>query len=213
MAKQTPEWEPSNWDELFPGRFLKASHLMGKTVEVFIERIYATTIDDKSAAIARISPVKGIAQQDWGLNKTNGLLLKALFGVEMRDWRERRVFLHEARVEHGREKGKPCLRVCGSPDIDKPLEVVIDFHTKRIPPFVLVIRPMGKTAPAPAQSQPQRSTRETELQIMLESCTTQQSATEAWEQAKSDHTAMLLTDQELGRLKAQYAHTFKALAQ
>lgn len=140
MAEQSQEWVPRTWDELFPGRFLKHSHLNGKEVEVTIERIYNTEIDGKLAQVARVAPIPGVTQRDWGLNKTNGICLRALFGDTIKDWFGKRVTIHESKVEHGREKGKPCIRICACADIDADKAVVVDFHTKRIKPFTIRIR-------------------------------------------------------------------------
>lgn len=154
MDKQAEEWEPSHWDELFPGRFLKNAHLCGREVEIRINRVYNTVIDDKLAQVAAIEPVDGIKQRDFGLNKTNGLCLRAMFGDTIKDWWGKRVLIKPSVVEHGREKGKPCIRVCGSPDIAEDRKVVIDFHTKRIKPFVITVRSTAKSAPAQAQAKP-----------------------------------------------------------
>jgi hypothetical protein len=157
---RAPESEPSNWDELFPGRFLKAGHLSQPT-EILIERVFTTEIDDKPAQVARFAPLRGITQREWGLNKTNGLVLKALFGEAVkRDWTGKRVVIKSSVVEHGREKGKPCIRVCGSPDITADIKVVIDFHTKRIKPFVIHVRATGAIqAPAAKPAASQEATR------------------------------------------------------
>jgi hypothetical protein len=159
--KPEPEWEPGTWDELFPGRFLKHSHLGTREVEVTIERVYNTTIDDKLAQVARIAPVHGIEQRDWGLNKTNGLCLRAMFGDAIkRDWTGKRVTLKSSVVEHGREKGKPCIRICASADIPADQTVVIDFHTKRIKPFPIRIRATGKGKAQPSKQEASEKARE-----------------------------------------------------
>lgn len=138
--KQEQQWEPSTWDELFPGRFLKHSHLSEIGTQVTIERVYNTLVDGELAQVARIAPVKGIEQVDWGLNKTNGLCLRAMFGDSIKSWWGKRVVIRSSLVEHGREKGKPCIRVCASPDIPADLTVVIDFKTKKIKPFTIRVR-------------------------------------------------------------------------
>lgn len=151
-AEQEERWEPRTWDELFPGRFLKSSHFNGKELEIRIVRIYNTTIDGELAQVAVFEKVPGITQVEWGLNKTNGLCMKALFGETIRDWFGKRVVLYEGRVEHGREKGKPCIRICACPDVEKDVAVVVDFHTKRIKPFTIRVRAGG---PKGAQGQRQ----------------------------------------------------------
>lgn len=203
--KQAPEqWEPSNWDELFPGRFLKCGHLGGREVELRIARIYGEMIDEKPASVFRIDPVPGVKQVDFGLNKTNGLCLKQMFGPMMADWRGKRFVVHESKVEHGREKGRPTIRICASPDIPRDVTCVIDFHTKMIRPFTILVR---STATA------QAGDRAAELGAMIAAAASQQSVSDTWEQCKADHVALLLTDQELDKLKRAFAVQYKKLGE
>jgi hypothetical protein len=202
--KQAEQWEPSNWDELFPGRFLKCGHLDGREVELRIARVYGEMIDEKPASVFRIDPVPGIKQVDFGLNKTNGLCLKQMFGPLMSDWRGKRFVVHESKVEHGREKGRPTIRICASPDIPRDVTCVIDFHTKMIRPFTILVR---STASAPADS------RGLELLHMIQDATTQDSASAAWDECKRDHAAMMLTDKELDQLKRAFAVQYKKLGE
>lgn len=204
MAKSPEQWEPSNWDELFPGRFLKCGHLGGREVELRIARIYGEMIDEKPASVFRIEPVPGVKQVDFGLNKTNGLCLRQMFGPMMADWRGKRFIVHQAVVEHGREKGRPTIRICASPDIPRDVTCVIDFHTKMIRPFTILVR---STAAG------QAGDRAAELGAMIAAATSQQSVSEAWDQCKADHVALLLTDQELDKLKRAFAVQYKKLGE
>lgn len=201
------QWEPGNWDELFPGRFLKCGHLSGET-EIRIVRIYVEVIDGKPSAVFAFSPVDGTTQQDFGLNKTNGICMRAMFGDSMRDWQGKRIVVKPSKVEHGREKGKPCIRICGSPDIATDLDVVVDFHTKRIKPFVIKVRATGQRAPA--QEQP--SERANELAQIMAGSVDQAQATLAWEECKTDHAQGVVSDTDLAWLKRQFASVYKALA-
>lgn len=166
--KEKDEWEPSTWDELFPGVYLKQSHLSSRGTQITIERIFNRVVDGKIAQVVKFAAVQGIDQRDWGLNKTNGLCLRDMFGDDIKSWFGKRVVLQPSVVEHGREKGKPCIRICASPDIASDLSVVIDFHTKRIKPFTIKVRALteGKTAP---RSQVSATVRARELSSLLRS--------------------------------------------
>ena len=79
-----------------------------------------------------------------------------MFGEAVkRDWTGKRVTIKASVVEHGREKGKPCIRICASADIPADQTVVIDFHTKRIKPFTIRIR-SGMHTPAAKSTAPAR---------------------------------------------------------
>ncbi len=202
--KETPEWEPDNYDRLFPGVFLKCGHLGGKPTELLVERVFVKMIDEKPAAIIQYAPVPGITQVRLGLNKTNGLCLKQMFGPLMADWKGKRFVVHQSAVEHGRERGKPCIRVCASPDIPRDVTCVIDFHTKMIKPFTMLVR---STAGQPADA------RALELLHMIQDATSQEAASETWEECKRDHAAMMLTDKELDGLKRAFAVQYKKLGE
>lgn len=207
--RQADEWTPSTWDELFPGRFLKHSHLGKQGVQVTIERIYNTTIDDKLAQVARIAPINGIEQRDWGLNKTNGLCLRAMFGDTIRDWFGKRVVVHASVVEHGREKGKPCIRVCASPDIPADVTVVIDFHTKRIKPFTIKIRSLAKRQPA----KPESSERARELSALCRAATDMATLTELSVEVDTDIGQGSITSEEGSALLDYIVKQGKTLAE
>lgn len=150
--KEGDEWSPRTWDELFPGKYLKHSHLNPQGTALTFERVVNRIVDGELAQVVKFSPVPGIAQVDWGLNKTNGLCLRAMFGDDIPAWAGKSVVVKPAVVEHGREKGKPCIRICASSDIEADIPVVIDFKTKRIKPFVIRVRAIkGKATAKPKQ--------------------------------------------------------------
>lgn len=202
MAKPSEQWEPSNWDELFPGRFLKCGHLGGREVELRIARIYGEMIDEKPASVFRIDPVPGVKQVDFGLNKTNGLCLKQMFGPMMADWRGKRFFVHQAVVEHGREKGRPTIRICASPDIPRDVTCVIDFHTKMIRPFTILVR---------STATDQAGGDALDLLRSIDDAATQGDASRAWDACKAARLAEKITDQELDKLKRAFSVQFKKL--
>lgn len=112
--------KPVDFDELYPGRFLKAGEFQGRKVTLTI-----ADIDTEELVSDSGSKVKGVISfretpKQLALNKTNGICLREMFGRKLPDWTGKRVTLFPSEWN-----GEPCIRVYGSPDIakDKPIQV------------------------------------------------------------------------------------------
>lgn len=152
-AKQKVFAKPVDWDELYPGRFLKAANLKGKKVTVRISDVsLEELVGDKGAQIKGLLTFEGKDKQ-FALNKTNGILIKAMFGRKLADWTGKRITLFEDIWD-----GDPCLRVWGSPDIPADVEVTVALPRKR--PFNRTMRKVGapsavqNSAPTPTDDDP-----------------------------------------------------------
>lgn len=112
-----------DYDELFPGRFLKAGLFRGREVTLTIERIFLEEIDQgkKGVKVQAILSFVGKKQQ-LALNKTNGESLKGMFGRKTDAWIGKRITFYPTQVEAFGEM-TPAIRVKGSPDIaaDMPI--------------------------------------------------------------------------------------------
>ena len=118
--------KPVDWDELYPGRFLHAADLKGKKVTVKIADVnIEELVGDKGPQVKGLMSFEGKDKQ-FALNKTNGILIKAMFGRKLADWMGKRITLFEDTWD-----GEPCLRVWGSPDIEADLEVLVSLPRKR----------------------------------------------------------------------------------
>ena len=140
--KQLPD--PVDWDQMYPGRFLKAGDFNGKNVTLTIARVTLDELEgDKGKQIKGCLWFKETDKQI-ALNKTNGICIKAMFGRALADWVGKRVTFFPAPYE-----GDLAIRVAGSPDIQADMEVTIQLPRKR--PFNMTLRrfmPKG-AAPAP----------------------------------------------------------------
>jgi hypothetical protein len=119
--------KPTNYDQLYPGRFLKAGELLGKKVtltiaDVDLEELVGDTGKPQVKCIVsfRETPKKLVAC------KTNGLCFKEMFGKVIADWIGKRVTLFEDSWN-----GEPATRVWGSPDIAEEIEVTITLPRRR----------------------------------------------------------------------------------
>lgn len=146
-AKKKVFAKPVDWEELYPGRFLKAADLKGKRATVKISDVnLEELVGDKGPQVKGLLSFEGKDRQ-FALNKTNGILIKAMFGRKVQDWIGKRITLHEEQWD-----GDPCLRVYGSPDIEKDVEVTVALPRKR--PFNRTLHHVGGPAAVPAQQKP-----------------------------------------------------------
>jgi hypothetical protein len=127
MAEQAKVFpKPIDWDELYPGRFLKATDFKGKNVTLKIKEVnLEELVGDKGAQVKGVVSFEKTEKQ-LALNKTNGICLKDMFGKKVQEWVGKRVTLF-ASVWNGEE----CIRVYGSPDIPETREITVQLPRKR----------------------------------------------------------------------------------
>ncbi len=123
MAKRTETRIPKSWDELFPGRFLKACDLKGKAVTVTIAKIHQERIDGEWALIFTFK--EGQDKREFACNRTNGEHMRAMFGKDPTKWVGRRITLKAEGVWAFGEQ-MDALRIIGSPELTEDVRVDID---------------------------------------------------------------------------------------
>lgn len=125
--------KPMSYDQLYPGRFIKAVELLGKKVTLTIADVELEDLegDDgkKTKALVRFKESPKMLV----LCKTNGLCIKEMFGKELANWINRRITLFEDIWN-----SEPATRIWGSPDIPADLEVTIALPRRR--PFQKTMR-------------------------------------------------------------------------
>lgn len=137
---------PVDWDELYPGRFIKATEFKGKQVTLRISGVrIEELVGDKGPQIKGVISFEKTEKQ-WAINRTNGICVKAMFGSKVQQWVGKRVTLFPAMHD-----GEPCIRVWGSPDIERDMEVTVALPRKR--PFNMTMHRTG-VRPVAGQQQP-----------------------------------------------------------
>lgn len=126
MNEQRKIPKPTSYDELYPGRFLKAADLLGKKVtltlaDVDLEELEGDDGKKTKCIISFAGKTKKLVAC-----KTNGLCIKEMFGKDIANWIGKRITLFEDVWN-----GEPCLRVWGSPDIPEEMEVLITLPRRR----------------------------------------------------------------------------------
>lgn len=140
---------PVDWDELYPGRFIKAGDFKGKKTTLRIAHVHVEElVGDKGPQMKGIIKFERTDKQ-LALNKTNGICLKAMFGRRIPDWVGKRVTLYGAPYE-----GELAIRIWGSPDISEDRQVTIALPRKR--PFEMTMHAVKSSAetaaPKPVES-------------------------------------------------------------
>jgi len=141
--------QPKNYDQLYPGRFMKAGTLDGRKVTVTIASIKLEELDgDKGKEKKAIFAFQGKEMQ-FVCCKTNALCIRGMFGNALSDWIGKKITLYEGKVESGSMRGQPCIRIWGSPDIQADLPLQIKLPKKKA--FDVVMHRTGGGAQAEAR--------------------------------------------------------------
>jgi hypothetical protein len=118
--------KPVDWDQLYPGRFIKTGDLLGKNVTLKIASIDLDELEGETG-----KKIKGVVsfertEKQLALNKTNGICLKEMFGRKVQDWVGKRITLMPSLWN-----GEECIRIYGSPDIPESKEITVQLPRKR----------------------------------------------------------------------------------
>lgn len=140
--------KPVTYDELYPGRFLKAGELRGKKVTLTIADVDLEELegeDGKKKAKATMSFRE--TEKQMVMCKTNGICCKTMFGTELAKWIGKRVTIFP-----GEWNGEPAIRVWGSPDIERDIDLQVSLPRRR--PFTMKMHKVGAPAKPPAAATP-----------------------------------------------------------
>lgn len=115
--------KPVDLDELFPGRFLKAGTLRGRTVSLKISGVDLESLPQQDGQERKRGVVSFEGKEmQWVLNRTNATCLAAMFGRKVQDWVGRQIYLFPSTWN-----GDPCIRVWGSPELEAPKSVTVEL--------------------------------------------------------------------------------------
>lgn len=144
-----------DYDQLFPGRFLKSGEFKGKDVTLTISDVKLEDMEDKrkGTVVKCIVSFKETKRQ-LVLNKTNGECLKGMFGRKVATWVGKKVTFYPENVR-AFGASKLAIRVKGSPDIAADMNIVCQIGTDSVPAKMVKTGQKqngqpAKTAQAPA---------------------------------------------------------------
>lgn len=134
-----------DYDQLFPGRFLKSGEFQGKDVtltiaDIRIESLPSDKGGERDKAIVTFKETK----KELVLNRTNGECVKAMFGRRAKpDWIGKRVtFWPAPYTDSFTGEVGTAIRVRGSPDI--PADTRIEVRLPRKKPISMTMKATGK---------------------------------------------------------------------
>lgn len=118
--------KPTSYDQLYPGRFIKAAELLGKKITLTLADVELDELQgDDGKKVKCIVSFKE-TEKKLVACKTNGLSIKEMFGKNIADWLGKRITIFEDIWN-----GEPCIRVWGSPDIAEEIEMTITLPRRR----------------------------------------------------------------------------------
>lgn len=131
-----------DYDQLYPGRFLKAGEFNGKPVTLTISAVDVEDLpQDKGGDRARGIISFRETKRQLVLNRTNGECIKAMFGRVVPEWIGKRVTLHPVMINFGGAE-ELAIRVKGSPDIQAPITAEVKLPRRK--PFTMRMEVTGK---------------------------------------------------------------------
>lgn len=152
MEEHTPKIykKPVDFDQLYPGRFIKAGELVGKKVTLTIADVELEGLvgdDGKEKAKAVISFKE--SEKKLVACKTNGVCIREMFGKKLADWIGKRITIFPDTWN-----GEPAIRIWGSPDITESIDVQVTLPRRR--PFKKTMHKMNGagSAAAPVAEEP-----------------------------------------------------------
>ena len=134
--------EIQSFDNLYPGRFLKAGMFNGQPVTYTIKNIQHDALEGDEGIEQKVVLSFEETPFEHVLPKVNAVALKAMFGAQVQEWIGRRVTFYgtTAIMPFPKKKDEPCIRVFGSPDIGS--DVRCEWKPPRRKAVVQVLRPV-----------------------------------------------------------------------
>jgi hypothetical protein len=140
--------KPVDFDQLYPGRFLKAGELLGRKVTLTMTSIDIEELEGEGGKKVKATVTFKETEKQLVCCKTNGICIKAMFGKVLATWVGKRITIFPDTWND-----EPCIRIWGSPDIAQDLEVEIALPRRR--PFKKTMhKMMPKGAAATSSSAP-----------------------------------------------------------
>lgn len=142
-----------DYDELFPGRFLKSGEFKGKPYTLTITNVELEEMEDrKGTKMKAILSFKETKKQIV-MNRTNGECIKGMFGRKVSVWVGKKVTFYPDTVSAFGSK-KLAIRVLGSPDLASDTKITVKIG--RDPEFDLVMKKTGGQAKPNGKAPPKQ---------------------------------------------------------
>lgn len=145
--KELPK--PVNFDQLYPGRFMKSGELLGEKRTFTIKAVAVDEVEgDKGKKVQGFLEFKEV-DRHFLLNKTNGQCLKGMFGKALSAWEGKRITIYPDSVQFGPEMVDG-MRIWGSPDIKEDMTVIVTLPRRK--PIAMKMHKVDLGQPARANT-------------------------------------------------------------
>jgi hypothetical protein len=132
-----------NFDELYPGRFLKAGLIPNGKANYTIKSVAKEQIEGERGLEDKV--VMGFEETalQLVLPKVNAVAVRAMFGSDVQQWIGKRLTLYATTeiMPFPKRRNEPCIRVFGSPDIRE--QVVCEWQPPKRRKLVQTLQPTG----------------------------------------------------------------------
>lgn len=123
--------KPLSFDDLYPGRFIKAGNLHGNPVTLTVKDVSLEELDgEKGKSVKAILSFERTDMQ-LVLCKLNGLCVRAMFGPNVGQWIGKRITIYPTADIMPMKDGEDCIRIYGSPDLASDMVVPIQFPRRK----------------------------------------------------------------------------------
>jgi predicted YcjX-like family ATPase len=123
MAKSVQDF-----DELYPGRFIKAGDLKGRDWTLTIARVVLEELEGTKKQSKGVIAFRE-TQKELVLNRTNGECIKAMFGRKLADWTGKRITIYPANIQS--DLADIAIRIKGSPDLAQDVAFTLSLARKK----------------------------------------------------------------------------------
>ena len=112
-----------SFDALYPGTYLKAGEFNGKAVTLTVKTITREMLSNGSGGEEpAVTVAFAETEKQFVMNKTNAVSLRAMWGDDSGEWVGHKITLHPVKDESGLSDSGLCIRVKGSPELEKALK-------------------------------------------------------------------------------------------
>jgi hypothetical protein len=131
------------FDDLYPGRFLKAGNVPNGKATYTITAVIRDQIEGEKGVEDKVVMSFEETAMQLVLPKVNAVAIRAMFGSNVQDWIGKRLTLYTTTeiMPFPKRRDDPCIRVFGSPDIRE--EVSCEWAPPKRRKLVQKLQPTG----------------------------------------------------------------------
>jgi hypothetical protein len=144
-----------HFEKLLAGKYLKAALLDGRDWTVTIKGIRREELPkekgEKDETESKWIIYFTDAKLGWVANRTNATCLAQMFGTDTDSWVGKRVTIYPTKTP----KGEPCIRVRGSPDLEREVSFEFKLPKQRTQRLTMKRTVPGQPLPPDPEPEPQ----------------------------------------------------------